>query len=96
MADKGNNRSNAKLADRDILRTLNAKGEVKVFSQDYKAFSTGKSNIEKKCRKIIYMQMLLKDACKDEIIQSPLNYTGGKFKLLPQILPLFPKILIFL
>ena len=24
-------------------------------------------------------------------IQSPLNYTGGKFKLLPQILPLFPK-----
>ena len=25
-----------------------------------------------------------------KIIQSPLNYTGGKFKLLPQILPLFP------
>lgn len=27
---------------------------------------------------------------KHKIIQSPLNYTGGKFKLLPQILPLFP------
>lgn len=26
----------------------------------------------------------------DELIQSPLNYIGGKFKLLPQILPLFP------
>ncbi len=26
-----------------------------------------------------------------KIIQSPLNYTGGKFKLLPQILPLFPE-----
>ena len=26
-----------------------------------------------------------------ELIQSPLNYTGGKYKLLPQILPLFPK-----
>ena len=25
-----------------------------------------------------------------EIIQSPLNYIGGKFKLLPQLLPLFP------
>lgn len=25
------------------------------------------------------------------MIQSPLNYMGGKFKLLPQILPLFPK-----
>ena len=23
-------------------------------------------------------------------IKSPLNYTGGKYKLLPQILPLFP------
>lgn len=25
------------------------------------------------------------------MLQSPLNYTGGKYKLLPQILPLFPK-----
>lgn len=25
------------------------------------------------------------------MIKSPLNYTGGKFKLLPQILPLFPQ-----
>lgn len=25
------------------------------------------------------------------MIQSPLNYTGGKYKLLPQIIPLFPK-----
>lgn len=25
-----------------------------------------------------------------EYIKSPLNYTGGKFKLLPQIIPLFP------
>lgn len=25
------------------------------------------------------------------MIQSPLNYTGGKYKLLPQILPFFPK-----
>lgn len=25
------------------------------------------------------------------MIQSPLNYTGGKFKLLPQILPYFPE-----
>ena len=25
------------------------------------------------------------------MIQSPLNYTGGKYKLLPQILPLFPQ-----
>lgn len=28
---------------------------------------------------------------KTFLIQSPLNYTGAKFRLLPQILPLFPK-----
>lgn len=28
---------------------------------------------------------------KEELIKSPLNFTGGKFELLPQILPLFPK-----
>lgn len=33
--------------------------------------------------------MQLEDNLK--LIQSPLNYTGGKFKLLPQILPFFPK-----
>ena len=25
-----------------------------------------------------------------QIIKSPLNFTGGKYKLLPQLLPLFP------
>ena len=27
---------------------------------------------------------------KKEYVKSPLNYTGGKYKLLPQIIPLFP------
>lgn len=30
------------------------------------------------------------DFKKEELVKSPLNYTGGKFKLLPQLLPLFP------
>ncbi len=45
MAAKGNDRSNAKISDDDILRILNNKGEVKVFSENYKAFTTGKSDI---------------------------------------------------
>lgn len=28
---------------------------------------------------------------KNNYIQSPLNYTGGKYKLLNQLVPLFPK-----
>jgi DNA adenine methylase Dam len=31
------------------------------------------------------------DVLKNNYIKSPLNYTGGKYRLLPQILPLFPK-----
>lgn len=31
------------------------------------------------------------DTGKIEFIPSALNYTGGKFKLLPQIAPLFPQ-----
>ena len=27
---------------------------------------------------------------KEELIKSPLNYVGGKYKLLPQILPYIP------
>ena len=45
MAEKGNDRSNAKISDKDILEILSSKGQVTVFSKDYKAFSAGKSNI---------------------------------------------------
>ena len=88
MANKGNDRSNAKISDEDIMRILEKKGEVKVFSEDYKAFSTGKSDI------VANQERLFLCKCYDEkktVIPSALNYTGGKFKLLPQILPLFPK-----
>ena len=46
MAEKGNGRSNAKISDADIYRILGEKGRVKVFSEEYKAFTTGKSDIE--------------------------------------------------
>ena len=46
MAKKGNDRSNARISDEDIFRVLEAKGEVKVISEEYKAFTTGKSDIE--------------------------------------------------
>ena len=45
MAEKGNDRSNAKISDEDILRILENKGTVKVFSESYKPFTTGKSDI---------------------------------------------------
>lgn len=46
MSEKGDNRSNAKICDKDIMRILNKKGSVTVFESEYKSFSTGKSNIK--------------------------------------------------
>lgn len=45
MAEKGDDRSNAKISDEDILRILRNKGTVKVFEESYRAFTTGKSDI---------------------------------------------------
>lgn len=89
MAEKGNGRSNAKISDDDIMRILSRKGKVKVFSEDYKAFSAGKSNITDNQERLFLCECY--DYSQKEVIQSPLNYTGGKFKLLPQILPHFPQ-----
>lgn len=86
MAEKGNERSNAKISDNDILRVLSRKGKVKVFSKSYKTFTTGKSSISENKERIFFCKC---DSKKD-VIQSPMNYAGGKYKLLPQILPLFP------
>ena len=44
MADKGNSRSNARIKDEDIMDILNKRGKVKVFEQEYKEFTTGKSD----------------------------------------------------
>lgn len=87
MAKKGDNRSNAKIDDADILRILRKRGEVKVFAQDYRAFSAGKSDIRNN------QERLFLCVCSDggkKTIPSPLNYIGGKRRLLPQILPHFP------
>ena len=88
MANKGNDRSNAKISDNDIMRILSKKGKVKVFSEDYKAFSTGKSDIQANQERLF---LCICNNERKEVIPSALNYTGGKYKLLSQILPLFPK-----
>ncbi len=45
MAQKGNDRSNAKITDEDIISILSGRGDTKIFSQRYKPFTAGKSEI---------------------------------------------------
>lgn len=88
MSHKGNERSNAKISDEEISRILKKKGRVKVFSQKYKAFTTGKSKIKENEERLFLCECYNKEK---KIIQSPLNYIGGKYKLIEHIKKFFPK-----
>lgn len=89
MDNKGNDRSNAKISDEDILEILEKKGEVHVFEQSYKAFSTGKSDLSDNSERLFLCKVFDKEE-KLPFVASPFNYTGGKHKLLNQIMPLLP------
>ena len=95
MSNKGNNRSNAKISDEDIIRILSKKGKVSIFELDYKSFSTGKSNIKDNKERVFLCEVFSKENNKTNI-SCPFNYTGGKFKLLEQLQPLFDKKEVFL
>ena len=86
MANKGNDRSNAKISD-DDYENFKKREKVK-FLEDYKAFSTGKSDIQANQERLF---LCICTNERKEVIPSALNYTGGKYKLLSQTLPLFPK-----
>ncbi|MBO0436213.1 DNA adenine methylase [Vagococcus penaei] len=91
MAKKGNARSNAKISNEDILKTLRKRGNVQVFETDFQYFTTGKTNLENH-KELLYLCEIKGEIeiKKTEFVKSPINYTGGKHKLLPQIMPLFP------
>lgn len=44
MAQKGNDRSNARITDGQIFDALQERGDVQVFAEEYRAFTTGKSD----------------------------------------------------
>ena len=46
MSDKGNDRSNARIKDEDIVTILAEFGHVRIFEEHHKPFSAGKSNIK--------------------------------------------------
>ena len=95
MSDKGNDRSNAKILDEDIMRILSKKGRVTIFELEYKSFSTGKSDIKDNKERLFLCEVFNEEKKKINI-PCPFNYTGGKFKLLGQLQPLFDEKEIFL
>jgi len=57
MADKGNNRSNARIKDEDIMEILGRMGKVKIFEQEYKEFTTGKSDRGDNSERVFFLKI---------------------------------------
>lgn len=89
--DSADGRSNARISDDEIIGILSQKGEVSVYSKRYRAFTAGKSKNDTNEERLFVCKVNFHaQKGKEKIVKSPLNYTGGKTKLLPQILPPFP------
>lgn len=93
MEDKGDGRSNAKISDEEILEMLAEKGDVSVFSVPHKAFTAGKSHIEGNEERVFLCRVRdrKKKSTSDDYIASPLNYVGGKGRIIHELLDAFPK-----
>lgn len=96
--NKADGRSNAKISDLQIKEILGKKGTVKVFEQDYNNFTTGKGTSENHKERLFLCEVNSKENINEVELKdvemfakSPLNYTGGKFKLLPQLEKKFPR-----
>lgn len=91
--ESADDRSNARMSDEDILRILSKRGSVKIYSRRYKAFTAGKSENSGNEERLFVCTVRRggkPQPRRTEVVKSPLNYTGGKAKLIPQLLPLFP------
>lgn len=99
MGTKGAGRSQAKISDDDIMNVLSSKGKVKIYETDFNQFNTGKTHIDNHKERLFVCKVgkVCKSKEKNVVksivdkVKSPLNYTGGKYKLLNQIIPIFPK-----
>ena len=90
MQDKGDSRSNAKISDETIMSVLSRKGDVTVFSTSHRAFSAGKSHIDGNEERIFLCCVRSREKKQKGFIESPLNYIGGKGRIIHDLLDAFP------
>lgn len=102
MGTNGSPRSQSSMSDYEIISALRNKGELKIFEKDFNQFTTGSSSKEDLKERIFFCKVK-KDEKRNkplfiessnthipEILQSPLNYTGGKYRLIKQFKDIFP------
>lgn len=97
MGNNGNARSQSRITDHEIVSALERRGKVTIYEQSFKQFTTGRSSKSDLKERIFFCKVgaklkknpttitTNKNSVKREFVKSPLNYTGGKHRLLPQI-----------
>jgi len=58
MAGKGDERSNARIKDKEIIRSLSKRGKTEIFETEFKSFTTGKSKIEGHTERVFFCEVL--------------------------------------
>jgi adenine-specific DNA methylase len=57
MGNKGNVRSNAKISDEDIMKSLEKRGEVKVYEKAYKEFNAGNVKVGDNKERVFFVRV---------------------------------------
>lgn len=103
MGTRGNARSQSRISDHEIISALERRGRVKIYEKHFNQFKAGLSNQADLKERIFFCEIRKKSESTTPVrssgynthiaqyVKSPLNYTGGKYKLLPQLAKLFPK-----
>ena len=82
-------RSRSIIKHTEILSILEKRGTVSFYEKEFNKFNTGKSK-NKKLKERLYVCKINKEN-RVKFIKSPINYTGGKYKMLEQLTSHFPK-----
>lgn len=103
MGRSGDARSQSRITDHEIISALERRGKVKIYEKSFKQFTTGRSTKDNLKERVFFCRVggrlrtkqvtitTSKNEDKREFVKSPLNYTGGKHKLLPQISKFIPE-----
>ena len=103
MGTNGNARSQSRISDNELISALERRGKVKIYEKGFNQFTTGSSTKKDLKERIFLCEVAPNNKSKSTItahkrnnhlpkfVKSPLNYTGGKHKLLPQLVNFFPK-----
>lgn len=84
--------SENKMTLEDMEMILSKKGKTQRFETPFKAFNAGKTEIDNHKEFIFITEVGKFDEVKTKIsfVRSPFFYVGDKYKLMKQLLPLFP------